>query len=725
MAGITTGKVSIPYSDREEYRECLMTFVDLLLHRLLFDKSSEFGTTRHSGLPVLWRDIEASLRDISPTSIEDEEIWVLGIKNAMQEMAQRVIATKDHGITTFEYVSAAFDLNPFERLALLLSICPYLDRKYEKIFDQLGEYKEVGAPSVGTVAAIYNLVYGFDNVEDRVEMCTGGRRFRLLFESQEEFSGLAIPLVPNKNIVSEALGNVSTDGKISGFCRYFFPNDDFNSPLDPILYGEDTVGELVNLTNNILKDKNSSELKSVVFIRGQVGSGRFFFLQHAMRQLNHTIIELELEKLLNVNDLQGALVSLERDYILHRGLICLRNCTGKNSEHKQAALQTIIERITRFSPLLFVTMTDDSTAVNCIGTATATVIDAKEPSYENLVLILEKYHDLLPFDDDVKMEELAASFRFTPGDVGKLFDIARFEAHKANSPVISMQHIISGTSQLRSNSLGELGDIITCHYTFDDLVTSPKNIEMMKLAVNHMKYRNIVMDKWGFGEKSRYGNNVCVMFYGAPGTGKTMAAQVIANEVGMELFRVDSSQLTSKYIGETSKNIRAVFDGAKGSNVILFFDEADSIFAKRTNQTNDSNDRYANSDTSYLLQKIEDYDGLVLLSTNLLQNIDDAFRRRMTYILNFTKPDDALRNKLWRSFVTENLPHEKIDFDFLSGFDLVGSDIKSIMMSATFMAAGNEDVLKMEYLVHALVNHMQKKGNPLMSSDLKQYASFN
>ncbi|HIY17234.1 MAG TPA: ATP-binding protein [Candidatus Intestinimonas stercorigallinarum] len=215
-----------------------------------------------------------------------------------------------------------------------------------------------------------------------------------------------------------------------------------------------------------------------------------------------------------------------------------------------------------------------------------------------------------------------------------------------------------------------------------------------------------------------------MLFTGPPGTGKTMAAQVIANRLGLELYKVDLSGVMSKYIGETEKQLGAVFDEVKKSQSILFFDEADALFGKRS-ETKDAHDRYANVQTSYLLQKMEEYDGIVILASNFLQNFDEAFKRRIKFIIDFTLPDRDRREKIWRSVLPAELPRsEDIDFDFLArSFELSGSSIKNIAVSAAFLAAEEGVPMGMVHLLLAVQAEQNKTGKALGSEELGEYGS--
>lgn len=230
------------------------------------------------------------------------------------------------------------------------------------------------------------------------------------------------------------------------------------------------------------------------------------------------------------------------------------------------------------------------------------------------------------------------------------------------------------------------------------------------------------MEDWNFQSKLAYGRAVSALFYGVPGTGKTMAAQVIANELELDLYRVDLSQIINKYVGETEKNLSRIFDEAAGCGGILFFDEADALFAKRT-EIADSKDKYANAETAFLLQKIEEFDGLVILATNLAYNFDDAFKRRINYMVNFTKPDQAQRRELWRKvFPPQTGATDRLDIDFLAeSFEITGSTIKSIAVSAAYMAAAEGTQIGMVHVIRALKHEYVKTGEILIKSRLREY----
>lgn len=275
-------------------------------------------------------------------------------------------------------------------------------------------------------------------------------------------------------------------------------------------------------------------------------------------------------------------------------------------------------------------------------------------------------------------------------------------------------------NEIGENYLGSGAVRVSGAFDWEDLILEDSQKGLLCQLCGQLKYRHTVMEKWGFGKNSPYGNGLSALFYGAPGTGKTMAAQVVANQLGMELYKIDISQLVSKYIGETEKNLRQLFDRASKSNAVLFFDEADSLFAKRT-EVGSSNDRYANMETGFLLQKFEEYSGVSILATNYINNIDDAFKRRLKFIIRFSFPSAAVRLKLWESMIPPKAQlMEELNLGFYAHqFELAGSSIKEVIMSAAYLAASGEGGIGNCHIKEALSVYFAKYGRHVTSHDFE------
>ena len=257
--------------------------------------------------------------------------------------------------------------------------------------------------------------------------------------------------------------------------------------------------------------------------------------------------------------------------------------------------------------------------------------------------------------------------------------------------------------------------------TWDDLVLPVEDFERVRMVAARYRHRDTVLDDWGFKPIPSAG--VVAMFSGPPGTGKTMSAEVIAADLGLDLFKVNLATMVSKYIGETEKNLEQLFDVADTGNVVLLFDEADSIFGKRSEVT-DAQDRYANLEVSYLLQRIERFDGLVILTTNLSSNIDNAFLRRIHVVVDFQAPDEGERRTLWLKALPNDAPQNEVDIDFCSQFKLSGADIRSVALGAAFRAADEKNAISMSHVVTALFDEMRKQGRLVDRAVFAPYAAL-
>ncbi|HEY6112369.1 MAG TPA: AAA family ATPase [Chthoniobacterales bacterium] len=253
--------------------------------------------------------------------------------------------------------------------------------------------------------------------------------------------------------------------------------------------------------------------------------------------------------------------------------------------------------------------------------------------------------------------------------------------------------------------------------TWNDLVLPGAQRQILREMASHVRQRSKVYEQWGFAEKGRRGLGISALFAGASGTGKTMAAEVLANELRLDLYRVDLSSVVSKYIGETEKNLRRVFDAAEAGGAILLFDEADALFGKRT-EVKDSHDRYANIEVSYLLQRMEAYRGLAILTTNRKESLDNAFLRRLRFVVQFPFPDAALRAEIWRRIFPKDTPTENLDLAKLSRLNVAGGNIRNVALNAAFLAADANEPVRMKHLLRAARSEYNKLEKPLTESEI-------
>jgi SpoVK/Ycf46/Vps4 family AAA+-type ATPase len=282
--------------------------------------------------------------------------------------------------------------------------------------------------------------------------------------------------------------------------------------------------------------------------------------------------------------------------------------------------------------------------------------------------------------------------------------------------------MIRGCFAQSNQRLGSLARKLTVKRGWADLTLPRHTLDQLEEICAHVRYRRRVYEEWEFQGRMPHGRGMCALFYGASGVGKTMAVEIIARELQLEAYKIDLSTVVSKYIGETEKNLSRIFAEAESSNAILFFDEADALFGKRS-EVKDAHDRYSNIEISYLLQRVEEFEGLVILASNLRKNIDDGFFRRMHFAVEFPLPDAAHRYRIWQQHFPDKAPlGADVDFDFLSRrFPMAGGNIKNIVLNAAFLAASNGGVICMEHLIRATRREYEKTGRVCTETDFAPY----
>lgn len=266
--------------------------------------------------------------------------------------------------------------------------------------------------------------------------------------------------------------------------------------------------------------------------------------------------------------------------------------------------------------------------------------------------------------------------------------------------------------------LDELAARIDSKVSWSELVIGEQEQKTLKEIVAHVRHRSKVYENWGFDRKSSRGLGISALFAGSSGTGKTLAAEVLGNELNLDVYRIDLSTVVSKYIGETEKNLRKIFDRAENCGVILLFDEADALFGRRS-EVKDSHDRYANMEISYLLQRIETYRGLAILTTNLKQDIDRAFMRRIRFVIDFEFPDRDMREAIWRRIFPKQTPTQDLDYKKLANLSLPGGNIRNIALKAAFLAANQGENVQMKHLLKATESECYKLNRITSDREIK------
>ena len=322
---------------------------------------------------------------------------------------------------------------------------------------------------------------------------------------------------------------------------------------------------------------------------------------------------------------------------------------------------------------------------------------------------------------DVDLAEIAGRFNLRSAQIAGA--AGRVRARLASQAATGKGHRVSGSdifAACRAQSLESfegLAQRIESFHDWEDLVLPSRTKDKLKSLERWLRYRHRVFDDWGFAERVMIGRGMAALFSGSSGTGKTMAAGIIARSLDLDIYRIDLSSVVSKFVGETEKNLARIFDAAESANAVLFFDEADALFGKRS-QVKDSHDRYANIEVSYLLQRMENYTGIAILATNLRDHLDAAFTRRLQLLVEFPFPKAEGREHIWRRLLSEKVPlAEDVDLEFLARqFNLAGGSIKNCAIDAALMAAEEEEPVTMRHLVGAVARELEKTGKPMTAA---------
>jgi len=313
------------------------------------------------------------------------------------------------------------------------------------------------------------------------------------------------------------------------------------------------------------------------------------------------------------------------------------------------------------------------------------------------------------------VEEIAGQFRFSAEAIVAICSAVNAEERDLPAKPEELWNACRARSRNQLDTMAER--IVPCA-TWDDLVLPEQQLETLHQLVSQSRHRMIVYEKWGFAAKGRRGLGLSALFSGPSGTGKTLAAEVLAHELRLDLYRIDLSAVVSKYIGETEKNLRQVFDAAECGGVMLLFDEADALFGKRA-EVKDSHDRYANIEVGYLLQRMESYQGLAILTTNFKASLDKAFQRRLRFCVEFPFPDAAHRHAIWQRVFPPQAPTDGLRLERLAALNVSGGNIRNIAMNAAFLAAAASEPVGMGHILKAAQLEAVKIERPIADTEVR------
>jgi hypothetical protein len=396
---------------------------------------------------------------------------------------------------------------------------------------------------------------------------------------------------------------------------------------------------------------------------------------------------------------------------LEGGLFCIDGLEDLTPSERGRLLRAIDE-----SPDRIVLIAGSRRDALALSDRTALVVEVPFPTFAER---RHAWRRLTGVDDP---REVAAKFRLSVEQIRAAGEVSVIAAQSRGEAGPLPVDLDLGARHASSSRLGELATRLEPAYTWGDLVLAERQFEVLRSISAYLRHRDRVLSEWGYETTVSRAQGLKVLFAGESGTGKTMAAQVLGAELGLEMFRVDLAGTVSKYIGETEKNLERIFSAADGSNAILFFDEADALFGKRS-EVSDAHDRYANIEVAYLLQRMEAYPGAVILATNFRRNLDDAFIRRLDFVIDFPFPESADRRQIWQRVLPSAAPvGDDVDLDFLADrFKLSGGAIRNCSLAAAFSAADEGSPIDMRHLVRAVAQEYAKQGRLTLEADFERF----
>lgn len=696
--------------------------LDLLLRQQVLElrlKTMEKKSNADNMFYISNDEVDWLLHDRDDILINNPEIEVnrRRLDKMEQEISRKIAKSQEMEISlTLPHLAEMFALSSIEMQAFIICLAPELNHKYDTLYAYLQDDITRKKPSIDLILAIL-CETSVDKWQRRAIFSRGAKLFRngilQAVDDQHSPSGssdLSTFLKVDRRIVDFILGNKDIDVRLKRFTQ---PRPAACS-LAQVLIDPQTKARVYNLARHHVANQAQGQ-KSVINLYGPYGTGKRQLAQAICRELNYPLLSLDLDLL----SLEGANVESNlhlafREGILSRSIIYLDNVsTVATSEQGKTILKKLSQIIDEFGWLVFLAGENDWSPKGCFDDMLFTSIHLpvaevplRERAWQNV------FADESPEIENTWSGKLAHCFALTPGQIEKAASFAKTRQYmNGQDKKIPLSDFFAGCRNQSNHKLEELSVKVEPNYHWEDIVLPQDKKSLLQEICNQIKHQHLVFSQWGFERKISYGKGLSVLFSGPPGTGKTMASQVIANELGLDLYKIDLSSVVSKYIGETEKNLSKIFIEAERSNAILFFDEADALFGKRT-EVKDAHDRYANIETSFLLQKMEEYEGMVILATNLRSNMDEAFTRRIRFIVEFPFPDAPLRAQIWESHFPEQAPVSgNIDYDFLAKrFQVAGGNIKNIILNTAFLAAEKSEEITMEHILHSVKREFEKIG---------------
>jgi len=747
----------IPFRDYGEYMEYLFACVNLAMDAHLTQMKRVFATGQGGYKNVLYPDLEVAAdvcterierfrfmgktekEEIEENTVEDlpEELLSLfgnfaeeTLPSAAEEkdslmtpekqlelVAQRAEATLDAGVSLpFYELCRKLEMDSFTVFCFVSGILASTQTDYAAVYQVINENGGLSAPTIESAAKLYfgenfSIAGAYGDMSACLEQLMPVLNLRV--QGNMPFSTV---VSPDKRMIDFLFGK-NPMRLVENYVRFFKMLTD-GKELDPIMANENILDAM----------KISFEEGVRIFSYfGDEGSGRKFFVKHFCQEKGMNAVSVNCKKLF-IYDYQyvdQALWAVTRECILTNACCVLDELTFREDEKEKfyGYMDLAFGKLNAQGITVFA-ISKEKLQMKEITREEFTELELPTPTNQERENCWKYFSKGYGLGNDIELPEMATKFLFTPGKISSALKNARSLATMDKDILIPRKTLFQGCYNQMSSELTQKATKVKANFGFEDIVMNKDQRETLEHAIDQMNFRKKVYDNWDYNKKYPYGRGLSILLFGAPGTGKSMCAQVIAHELNLELYRVDLSKVIDKYVGETEKSISMIFREAKKCNVVLFFDECDTLFAKRSDDGG-SNQASNNNKTALLLQEVEAYDGVSVLATNYKHNIDPAFFRRMKYIVEFEFPDVDTREMLWRTTIPKSTPlGEDVDIRFLAErFEFVGGNIKNCILNAAFLAAAeNGEEVCMRHYLQAIRYEFIKVGKVFTRADFEPYA---
>lgn len=591
------------------------------------------------------------------------------------------------GPSSLDLLSELFRLNEFERLLVLLCLAAEDQPAFVTLFAAVHGDTQLRHPTFDLALSVF-----CQGTEDKMAArsvltpASALRRFRLVtgLETQQGPSRSLRPLALDERIADYLHGWNQIDESVAQIVR----------PVRPVPLGPSGMSVVERLVRWV-ESGAAQEAWPLIHFTGPSGAGKLAVARAFCQRAGLQLYLLDTVKLPAPDSPNARLMQslVQRETLLTKMAIYLDLSEVNTAD--RAAASAVRDWVENSAGVLFVGSTERWAFRRPVMHLAVSRPDKSEQNQlwaQTLLGADAVLHD--------SVEAVVEQFDFGPESIVQTAEAARTMARQHAAESISASHLWSACRDHVGWKMQALAQRLEPVYTWDDIVLPDDVMRQIREIADQVAARARVYEEWRFGAKLPRGRGISALFSGPSGTGKTMAAEILANHLRLDLLRIDLAGVVSKYIGETEKNLKNVFDAAEQTGAMLFFDEADALFGKRT-EVKDSHDRYANIETNYLLQRMEDYRGLAILCTNRRSALDRAFMRRLRFLVDFPAPDASQRKRIWERVIPAEAPVVDLDLDALSRMEVSGGNIRNIALNAAFLAAGEGSAIGMRHLMHA------------------------